>query len=497
MSLWDTTGVVHLRDLSDRHRWDTRKLPAYLDRLGGSLGGLEGSAFLSPACLIVLNRAEDIDLWARYRCWLSGANELYPVVSHYEPPTAESRARLEEQIRASLLGMPVRRVAHWDKGAPAPEPLRSVLEGSIPSPPPPGPLPLWQEPAEPGPWVEVPSSPEQQPELTWPRWCCLKEGQPQLYCPGQGAFLNLSNGQWSDPVGPPTESLSIAVWPDGSRLLSSNSRGDFSVLDLRTRQLKLFKGPAGAPIGIWPGGQVGWAGHRCTFSWLALRDGDGGTLSACDHDWPAGHVKKQYGYLDNEPCWIQLSPIADCYLSVYQRDAVISQTLPVGWRMLGQAWAALSEPASDPTRALFFTHDGGGGRGDPSDAEDGDARELRPVIVLGPDPASRYALDLRRPVFRVVGQSVTRVNESVDGYAVFDAAHQPVRYGKGRLLGGWGRSLIGCEEGQLWREDTVSGERVALGEAGHEIAWAFSLPGTANLVLVCPLGESRLLLRLV
>ena len=194
MSLWDTTGVVHLRDLSDRHRWDTRKLPAYLDRLGGSLGGLEGSAFLSPACLIVLNRAEDTDLWARYRCWLSGANELYPVVCHYEPSTQDSRDRLEAEILSSLPGLPVRRVVHWEKGTQAPEPLPMVLEGSTSHPPPPGPLPLWREPVPPGPWVEMPTPPEQSPELTLPRWCCLKDGRPQIYHPRQGAFLNLTNG---------------------------------------------------------------------------------------------------------------------------------------------------------------------------------------------------------------------------------------------------------------------------------------------------------------
>lgn len=493
---WDSVGVVHLRDLVDRYRWETRKLPAYLNRLGQQVGRLEGSSFLPPRSLIVLNRAEDVDLWARFRCWLSWADELHLVVCHYEPSNADSREAIDHEILSALPGLRISRILHWEKGAEAPSPLRLILEGSTSSMPAPGPLPLLQEAMEPGPWIELPFNRLSDPELTWPRWCCRWRGAPSLYNPGKGRFLNLHSGAWGDPVAPISENLFVSVWPDGSRLISSNHAGEYSVLNLETRALKVFKGPSGAPLGVWPGGKVGWTGHRCTFSWLSLRDGDGGTLSACDHDWPAGHEKKQYGYLDNEPCWIHLSPIDDCYLSVYQKDAVISQTLPVGWKVFGNAWAALSEPATDPSRALFFTHDGSSGRGNPTEAEDGDARELRPTIVLGPDPTSRYALDLQRPVYRVVGESVTLVNEVLDGYAVFDSSHQPVRYGKGRLLGGWGRSLTGWHDGRLWREDTVSGERTDLGEESEEIHWAFSVPAAANLVLVQQ-SESRLRVRLV
>jgi hypothetical protein len=493
---WDSVGVVHLRDLVDRYRWETRKLPAYLDRLGQKVGGLEGSSFLPPRCLIVLNRAEDMELWARFRCWMSWAFELHLVICHYEDSTQESRDGIERETLVALAGLPIVRLVHWAKGEEAPDSLPRLLRGSTSSLPTPGPLPAIEEAFPPGPWIEVPLHRLQDPELMWPRWCCRWRGQPALYHPEKGRFLDLRAGRWGDPVGPMSENLYVSVWPDGSRLISSNHAGDFSVLNLETRGLQIFKGPAGGPIGIWPGGQVGWAGHRCVFSWLALRDGDGGTLSACDHDWPAGHEKKQYGYLDNEPCWVHLSPIGDCYLSVYQRDAVISQTLPVGWRVFGEGWAALSEPAVDSSRALFFTHDGSQGRGDPLEAEDGDARELRPIIVLGPDPASRYALDLQRPVYRIVGETVSLVNETLDGYAVFDASHQPVRYGTGRLLGGWGRSLTGWHDGRLWREDMVTGERSDLGPESEPISWAFSLPASANLVLVSQ-EESRLRVRLV
>jgi hypothetical protein len=493
---WDTAGVVHLRDLVERYRWDMRKLPAYLDRLGQKVGGLETSSFFPPRNLIVLNRAEDVDLWQRFRCWLSRADQLHLVLCHHEPSSQETRDAQAHETHETLSGLSVVRLLHWTKGAQAPEPLRWILEGSPTTMPSPGSLPAGEEAFRPGPWIEVPTHRFDDPELMWPRWCCRWRGSPALYYPGKGSFLDLLSGAWGDPVAPISENRFVAAWPDGSRLLSSNYAGDYSVLNLESRGLKLFKGPRGAPIGIWPGGQVGWTGHRCTFSWLALRDGDGGTLSACDHDWPCGHVKKQYGFLDNEPCWVHLSPIADCYLSVYQKDAVVSQALPVGWRLFGNAWAAVSEPSVDPSRALFFTNDGGDERGDPRDAEDGDARQWRPTIALGPDPAFRYALDLRRPTYRIVGDVVTLVNESLDGYAVFDAAHQPVRYGTGRLLGGWGRWLTGWHDGRLWREDIVSGDRLDLGPEEETISWAFSLPASANLVLVSQ-QETRHRVRLV
>ena len=481
---WDTVGVVHLRDLVDRYRWETRKLPAYLDRLGQRLGAIEGSSLQPPSCLIVLNRAEDIDLWPRFRGWLALAEELHLLLCHNEEKGAEYDQEVENIALQALQGLPVRRLLHWRKGDPAPAPFARLISDSVSTLPPPGNLLPLEDPLEAGPWIELPERRLEDPELMWPRWCCRRDGHPSLYDPRRGRFLDLRSGEWGEPVGPLTENVFLAVWPDGSRLITSNYAGDFSILNLRTRGLTVFKGPAGAPIGIWPGGQVGWAGHRCTFSWLSLGERGGGTLAACDHDWPCGHEKKQYGYLDNEPCWIHLSPIADCYLSVYQKDAVISQTLPVGWRTFGEAWAAVSEPALDPSRALFFTHDGEQGRGDPEEAEDGDARELRPTIVLGPDPAFRYALDLRRPVYRIVGELVTLVNETVDGYAVFDAAHQAVRHGQGRLLAGWGRSLTGWQEGRLWREDIANGERHDLGPEPEEISWAFSLPASANVILV-------------
>ncbi len=497
MNEWASVGVVHLRDLVDRSRWDLRKLPAFLDRLGGRPGQLEVSSLTPPRRLIVLSRADELELWPQFRCWLSQAQELHLALCYNEPLPPSTRDALEREVLTLLAGLPIVRLEHWEKGAPAPPTLTALLQESAFGLPQPSALPPSNRRLPAGEWTDLPRNLMGDPELMWPRWICQREGRPALYYPPQGQFLDLTSGQWSDPVAPRTDSLNMAVWPDGERLISSNQAGHYSVLDLDSRALRLFQGPRGAPIGIWPGGRVGWSGHRARFSWLTFDGSEGGLLSAGDHDWPGGHEKKQYGYLDNEPCWIHLSPINDAYLSVYQKDAVISQTLPVGWSLMDGAWAALAEPASDPTRALFFVHDGGSGLGDPDEAEDGDAREARPVIALGPDPTCRYALDLSRPVYRVVGPTVCPVErESDERFAVFDAYHQPVRRGQGRLLGGWGRWLTVLDQGRLWSEETASGERHDLGPEEEEISWAFSLPASSNMVLVQE-REARVRVRLV
>lgn len=494
---WASVGVVHLRDLVDRSRWDTRKLPAYLDRLGGEVGALEGSALSPPRQLIVLSRAEELDLWPQFRCWLGQARELHLALCYNEPLPDSTRDALEREVLTLLAGLPIVRIEHWEKGAPAPPALVDLLARASFGLPTPTAFPAVEVRRPAGEWIELPRNLLGEPELMWPRWCCLRDGRPSLFYPPQGRFLDVVTGEWGEPVAPRTDNLMMAVWPDGERLISSNHAGDFSVLDLRSRALKLFKGPRGAPIGIWPGGQTGWAGYRSRFSWLTFQEGEGGLISACDHDWPTGHEKKQHGYLDNEPCWVQLSPINDAYLSAYQKDVVVSQTLPVGWRTFGPGWAALAEPASDPTRALFFVNDGSSGLGDPEEAEDGDAREARPVIALGPDPTCRYALDLSRPVYRVVGPTVSLVDEwARDGYAVFDASHQPVREGEGRLLGGWGRWLTVLHQERLWSEEIGSGERLDLGREAEEISWAFSLPASPNMLLVQE-RDTRVRVRLV
>lgn len=486
----ESLGVVHLRDLNDRNRWDTRKLSAYLDRLG--LAERSGkappdqfsiSAVAPPTRLIALNRADDVELLRKFRGWLGQAEELHLVVCYTGHPDEHDREQSEREASSALFPTLVAKIYHWGNHQEAPFGLSLILDTAKLAWPAPPAL-ACSTPGPPGPWLDWPDPPGWEPELQWPRWVCRRDDAPSLYHPPSGRFLNLTNGFWSPQVAPPTEATFLCVAPDGTSLLSSDYRGDFSLLNLESGRLHTFRGPAGAPLGVWPNSQVGWAGHRCTFSWLYLTPTDGAALASCDHDWPCGHEKKQYGYLDNEPCWVHLSPLQDAYLSVYQKDAVVSQALPVGWSSFGETWAAVTEPAADRNRALFFTYETDNERGGPEEPEDGDARDLRPVIALGPDPTYRYTLDLRRTVYRIVGDSSTRVNEPMDGYAVYNDQHQPLRYGEGRLLGGWGRWLVGLSDGRLWREDTVSGERVDLGPVEREVLWAFPLPASGHLVLV-------------
>jgi hypothetical protein len=99
----------------------------------------------------------------------------------------------------------------------------------------------------------------------------------------------------------------------------------------------------------------------------------------------------------------------------------------------------------------------------------GSARELAPVVVLGPDAARRYAVDLRHRVVRITGAGDAAVANIIGGpeggYAVFDSEHQRVRHGTGRLLGGWYRHVTIEDGDALWREDLDSGKRTLLGSA--------------------------------
>src|SRR4029079_7670212 len=95
-----------------------------------------------------------------------------------------------------------------------------------------------------------------------------------------------------------------------------------------------------------------------------------------------------------------------------------------------------------------------------------DNRELSPVVVLGPDDAARYAVDLHDRVVRIAYAGTAEVAAIVGGpdagYAVFDADHGIVRRAEGRLLGGWFRHATIEHDGWLWREDLATGRRTML-----------------------------------
>jgi hypothetical protein len=142
----------------------------------------------------------------------------------------------------------------------------------------------------------------------------------------------------------------------------------------------------------------------------------------------------------------------------------------------------------DPLRALLFCT-GPRSYVDPLDPAAEDVRSHAPAVVLGPDAACRYAVDLSDPTWRIRGRRSERLPDG--GYAVYDAEHALVRRGEGQLLGGWFRWATVLHDGALWREDLATGARQALGPAEREITYALAMPGTANVVIVAE-GALRL-----
>lgn len=204
------------------------------------------------------------------------------------------------------------------------------------------------------------------------------------------------------------------------------------------------------------------------------------------HDWPCGHSKKLYGYEDNDPLYVQLSADGSTCLSVYDHDSMITPGLPLRWRQLG-GFALGERMRGEPRTVLFERQEGDDAfPADPYDSHDDDARDRRAVVTLGPSEQLRYVVGLAAPVYQILGEAVTRLDETQGrgGWCVFDSQHHLVRRGAGRLLTGWDRWLVIEEDGQLRREDLLSGERQPLGAAEHPITFAHAFAGSPNALLV-------------
>lgn len=501
MSFKPAVGVVYLPDLLRRHVWVEDQLPAILASRGLALEPQEASSFSPPSELVVVCSPIHVKAMACFRGWLSEAEVLRVIVSFHEELELWNDLEVRELCQLEIdeaLGsltpaevLVVRDVRNTDL-------LESALNRNQRSATP-SLLPVLprveEQPA--GPWCSLEASSCRDSETTWPSLVCIRSGVPSLYVPSRRAFLSLRDGTYG-PTVREEEDTWVAVWPDGSKLLTSTFGGGPNVVrDLETGDHCESAGFYGGPINVWPASRVAWMGARCTFCWLHLtRDGQVSSLCACEHDWPCGHEKKQYGYLDNEPCWVHLSRRSDAYLSAYQKDAVVSSAIPVRWRRCGQGWAATSVSCSDPHRALFFVCEGEHGEADPTDPNECDARDARPAIALGPSLKARYALDLGRPVYRLTNDSSVLVHTPGPHYGVFDVRHNLLRLGSGRLLGGWDDKLTVLDHDLLFRDDTESGERRPLGQPRARVDWAFSVPGTPNVVLV-EVGQPQLRVRLV
>ena len=226
--------------------------------------------------------------------------------------------------------------------------------------------------------------------------------------------------------------------------------------------------PAGLPgtrrCGRDPIHPVGWRGTRMAVYWTY----ETGFLSATDHDYPTGPAKKLWGHGNNDPVAVAVTPAGDACVQRFDHDVTFLDVVPIAWHRAGAVDVAAF--VRDPRRATFYaqTADFASYRAT-EDLLDEDNREVAPVVVLGPSPTARYALDLRHRVIRIRNQGETALAEVVggpdEGFAVFDREHRVVRRGTGLLLGGWFRYATIEDGGSLWREDLATGARVLLGSA--------------------------------
>src|SRR5690606_6917709 len=202
----------------------------------------------------------------------------------------------------------------------------------------------------------------------WRRWDAERigglGGVARLLCTHQGrpaildlrstppALIDLADGarlRTGTTLGAPA-----TISPDGQRVLGRGALGlEYGPFDGPRRPVE---SPRDVPILVDPRLGLGAVGTRCWFTWVRATDDEASVLAAAMHDWPCGHEKKLYGYLDNDPVRIEVADDGDAYLSVYDVDAVVGSLLSPRWRRAGPALVP-DWPPRDPTRVLLTCPD--------------------------------------------------------------------------------------------------------------------------------------------
>lgn len=548
-------GLVFLDDLHSLGASDGGG--AEWAKRAGVAGELVAGTAAPPPVTIVVLRESRWNLLEQSAAWLGMAQQVIVVCDRREeaaPPEGMTEAEVrevldeEQRILAEKVGVPVTflevrkadepdregadprekliQLALWAEekaraaraketsaaAAAWPVPLRPLAEqraGAGPHPWLPWSLPWWQ------PWWQPPGAAragerfdEEDALRHLAASLCWPAAGPALLDGAAGERLDLQTGARTalpGLAGAAERWRPIAAHPDGARWLRGRPGRPtpWSLDGVDAPGSPLLDG-WGRPIGVDPGGVLAWTGGRCRFTWRVLTPHAPAFWAPDDHDWPSGHGKKLYGYEDNEPLFVQLSSDGTTCLSVYEHDALITPGLPLRWRSFaprgGGSALALAERSSGGPRALLFE------RSDEDDAypadpyaADEDARDRRAVVTLGPSPQLRYAVGLQAPVYRLAGAQVVRLNPLAGdaGWAVFDEEHELVRCGRGRLLCGWDRWLHVLEDGELRREDLLTGERAPLGPADRPIALAHALVGSPHAVLLSCSEDAGASLRLV
>jgi hypothetical protein len=206
------------------------------------------------------------------------------------------------------------------------------------------------------------------------------------------------------------------------------------------------------------------------------------------HSWPDGHAKKLYGFKDNDPLWVHLSPDASMCLSVYEHDTLLCPSPPIRWRKNGSIFIA--ERTRGEPRALFFvrTDDAESFPGNPSQGDE-DARDHRAVVCLGPSLYRRYTVGLQEPTWRLIGERAELLGGPDAGWVVYNCLHEPVLTRPGRLLAGWDRWIVSIEDQEIIRFDLENYESTRLCSVDIPVDFGIAIPGSPNVIVVSLQGD--------
>ncbi|MCB9679652.1 MAG: hypothetical protein H6737_31385 [Alphaproteobacteria bacterium] len=444
-------GVIWLGDLGT-YRWSSRKGEQMLASMGLPAGPLTPPTVALPSPLVVF--AETPEQLEQARPWLGSAPFTLVRPDRDDPDEAwlweEALQHGPPVVLRGAEGLAVALDAALEHAGPElPEPAARPRRTMLPG----------------GPWLDWPGGTTfQTPATRIAR--ALRTSEDAVTLHEAGEALDLRTGTRVEREGP--------VDPERA------GRGDWR------RGTATFPGPAGHWVGADPYGRVAWSGMRCRYHWWLGSHGAARPWVPSEHDWPLGHAKKLWGYMDNDPVRFELAPDAERALSHYEHDVLLCG-LPLRWRAMGDLLVAVR--FSGPPNALFYVSDGVH-PGDPRDPEDSDARHRAPVVALGgPTPDALYAVGFEASTFRLMAGS-TPEHLGDDGWAVYDTSHQEVSRGFDRLLGGSAGALHTIDGGTLRRharlletEKTPVGEvdgAVPVGDRANIVLWR----GTADALQV-------------
>lgn len=312
-------GIVDLRDLSGGHRWWDRSLTPFLEAAGIDNRGPERSQFHPPHNLLVVCPADDLEFLELFRVWLGDACSVVLVLEGDEEPG------IRDQAQGLLESVSLTQVLFWsgqveDRAVPR-KALALCRESPVSNrPSPPAPPPPVEHPT--GPWISYSNT-----TLQLPRLVGQTAQSPMFLNPEKKNFTCLLTGQSLDEVRVLEQNWMATPSPRGDRVLQRDEHG-LSLQPLGGGA-PAQPGPHGVTFGWAYNAPVAHAGYRCIFHWLYISNNGVGWLSQCEHDWPCGHAKKQYAYLDNSPQWVHLTENCDAYLSMFDKDAIVSSSVPV------------------------------------------------------------------------------------------------------------------------------------------------------------------------